>query len=280
MEKPMDLAGTTIDAVSVGGFETCIQVPSWKLCFDIGRCPPKARSLPRVLFTHAHCDHMGGIIHHTAMRDLLNMSPPEYLVPAENEADFRELLNVWRRLDRADLPCTVRPVAPGDAIELGQRRLVRVFRAVHRVPCVGYVLCEQKEKLRAEFAALSSGEIRDLRHNGVAVTERHERPVVAFCGDTTIDVVDQEELVRKAKLLILEVTFLDDRVSVDSARRHGHIHLDEVIDRADRFENETILMTHFSTRYSRKQIASILSQRLPDSLRDRVVPLLPEPPWS
>jgi ribonuclease Z len=276
----MNLAGTTIDAVSVGGFETCIQVPAWKLCFDIGRCPPKARSLPRVLFTHAHCDHMGGIIHHTAMRDLLNMPPPEYLVPAENEADFRQLLDVWRRLDRAELPCTVRPVAPGDAIDIGQRRLVRVFRSIHRVPCVGYALCQQKDKLRPEYAHLSSGEIRDLRQKGVAITERLELPEVAFCGDTTIDVVDNEELVRKARLLILEVTFLDDRVSVESARRHGHVHLDEVIARAELFENEVILMTHFSARYSGKQVAHILSKRLPDSLRDRVVPLLPEPPWT
>jgi ribonuclease Z len=276
----MDLAGTTIEAVSVGGFETCIQIPSWKLCFDIGRCPPSTKSLPRVLFTHAHCDHMGGVIHHTAMRNLLKMAPPEYWVPAENEADFRQLLEVWRRLDRADLPCEVRPVSPGDAIDIGQRRLVRVFRSVHRVPCVGYALCRQKDKLRGEYAHLSTAELRELRHQGVEITERQEWAEVAFCGDTTIDVVEQEELVRKARLLVLEVTFLDDRVSVESARRHGHVHLDEVIERAELFENQTILMTHFSTRYSRAQITDILSRRLPDSLRDRVVPLLPEPPWT
>ena len=276
----MELAGLKIDAVSVGGFETCIQVPSWKLAFDIGRCPPSARSLPRILFTHAHCDHMGGVIHHTAMRDLLNMAPPEYWVPAENERDFHQLMEVWRRLDRADLPCEIRSVAPGDCVEIAQRKCVRVFRAVHRVPCLGYALCSWKEKLKADYKHCSSAELRSLREKGVTLTDRHEQPEVAFCGDTTIDVVDHEELVRKARLLVLEVTFLDDRVSVESARKHGHIHLDEVIARAEQFDNEQILMTHFSSRYPRHQIQQILDRRLPDSLRDKVVPLLPEPPWA
>jgi ribonuclease Z len=223
---------------------------------------------------------MGGVIHHTAMRDLLNMAPPEYWVPAENEDDFRQLMDVWRRLDRADLPCEIRPMSPGDAVEIGQNRLVRAFRSIHRVPCIGYALCAKKEKLKAEFKVKSSSELRELRLKGVPITERQEWAEVAFCGDTTIDVVDNEELVRKARLLVLEVTFLDDRVSVESARKHGHVHLDEVIARADAFENEVILMTHFSSRYPRYQIEEILKRRLPEGLRERVVPLMPKAPWA
>ena len=103
---------------------------------------------------------------------------------------------------------------------------------------------------------------------------------VAFCGDTTIDVLEREEVVRRARVLILEVTFLDDRVSVENARSNGHIHLDEVIERAQLFENQAILFTHFSARYTRADIVKILAERLPDSLRDRVSMLLPEPPWA
>ena len=35
----MDLGGVNIEAISVGGLETCIQLPGAKLAFDIGRCP-------------------------------------------------------------------------------------------------------------------------------------------------------------------------------------------------------------------------------------------------
>jgi ribonuclease Z len=91
-----------------------------------------------------------------------------------------------------------------------------------------------------------------------------------------IEVVEREEVVRRAKLLILEVTFLDERVSVEECRAKGHVHLDEVCERASLFENEAILLTHFSARYGPAEVERILAQRLPASLRGRVVPFLPE----
>ena len=53
----------------------------------------------------------------------------------------------------------------------------------------------------------------------------------------------------------------------------GHIHLDEICERAELFENEAILLTHFSARYTRHEIASLLEKKLPPSLADRVTPL-------
>jgi ribonuclease Z len=103
---------------------------------------------------------------------------------------------------------------------------------------------------------------------------------VAFCGDTCIDVLEREEWARKAKILVLEVTFLDDRVSVQSARENGHVHLDEVIQRPELFENEHILFTHFSSRYTNKDIVRILDERLPEGLKQRAQPLLFAPPWA
>lgn len=271
-----DVAGIPIRAVSVGGLETCIEIPSWKLCFDIGRCPPTAPRLPRVLFTHAHCDHMGGIVHHCATRDLLKMSPPDYYVPAENERDFRDLLDVWRRLDRSDMPCRVVGVKPGDLLPLGAGRQARAFRAIHRVPTLGYALISNRRRLREDLRGLAGPEIARRRAAGETIDVGEEVTELAFCGDTMIEVVEREALVRTARVLVLEVTFLDERVDVEAARSKGHVHLDEVIERADLFENEAIVFTHFSARYGREEIARILDRRLPASLKDRVVPLLPE----
>jgi ribonuclease Z len=79
-------------------------------------------------------------------------------------------------------------------------------------------------------------------------------------------------------VLILEATFLDDLVSVRRARETGHVHLDELIERADLLQNEAIVLTHFSMRYSPAEVREILARRLPASLRDRVIPLLPAEP--
>ncbi len=272
----LELGGTEICGTSIGGLETCIELPSWKLCFDIGRCPPTSVRYPRVLFTHAHCDHLGGVIHHCATRDLLGMSPPNYCLPAEAERDFLDLLTVWRRLDRSEFPCAVQGVRPGDRVDLEKNRFARVFRSVHRVPSVGYALHTVRHRLRADLQGASREELLALRARGERLDEDWITNEVAFCGDTTIDVVDREELVRKARVLILEVTFLDDRVSVELARSKGHVHLDEVIERAEVFENEHLVFSHFSARYPRDEVRRILDRRLPAALRDRVVPFVPE----
>lgn len=275
----LDVAGVALCAVSVGGLETCIEVPGWKLCFDIGRCPPTATRLPRILFTHAHTDHMGGVVHHAAIRDLQGMKPPDYHVPAESHADFVAMFDAWRRLDRSDLPCRVHPVSPGDVVPLERDRVARAFRAVHRVPSLGWALCRLRRSLRPDLRGSSREELIARRSAGESLEAIEEVPELVFCGDTTIDVVDREPIVRRARVLVLEVTFLDDRVDVATSRAKGHVHLDEVIARADAFENEAILFTHVSIRYSAAMIRDILAARLPPSLRERVRVLLPEAPW-
>jgi ribonuclease Z len=145
------------------------------------------------------------------------------------------------------------------------------------VPCQGYALTQRRKKLRPELAGLPGAEIHRRRLAGEEVTEELETVEVAFTGDSLIEVVDREPLVRTAKLLIIEVTFLDERVSVESARSKGHIHLDEIVARADLFENEALLFTHFSARYDAADIARILDARLPPGLRERVTPLAPSP---
>ena len=113
-----------------------------------------------------------------------------------------------------------------------------------------------------------------MRARGESVAETTQDPIVAFCGDTLIDVVEREDVVRRARLLILEVTFLDERVPVADARDKGHIHLDEVCERPDLVQNEVLLFTHFSARYGAEDVRRILRQKLPASLRDRVVPFV------
>jgi ribonuclease Z len=276
MSPPLQLAGIAVDAVSVGGLLTCIQLPGFDVAFDMGRADRSAVCRSTVLFTHAHIDHMGDVAAHCATRSLLGMAPPTYLVPAENIDAFHALMDAWRALDRSELACTVLPAAPGTRHDLGRGRFAQAFRVLHRVPCLGWSIWERREKLRPELVGRSSAEIRAARERGERITDATEAPVVAFSGDTLIEAIDHEPILRQAKLLVLEVTFLDDRVSVADCRSKGHVHLDEVIDRADAFENEAILFTHTSARYGHAEALDILRRRLPPSLAGRVT-LLPPP---
>jgi len=273
MER-LELAGIEVEALSVGGIETCIHLPRMKVAFDIGRCPPEVVKVETVLFTHAHMDHMGGVAFHTSTRSLRNMRPPTYVVPRQYEAQFERLFEVWRGLDHSEMPHRTVAIDPGEEHELKNGLVARPFPALHTAPCQGYVLWSRREKLKLEFRELSGPEIAQLRQDGVEITETLETPEVAFCTDSRIEAVERVEVLRSARLLILETTFVDERVSVEECRDKGHIHLDEIADRADLFRNEAILLTHFSARYKPAEILAALDAKLPADLRRRVTPLL------
>jgi ribonuclease Z len=269
------VGGIRIEGLSVAGIETCIDLPEWKIAFDIGRVPDVAVPRGTILFTHAHMDHMGGVAWHCATRALRGLGPPTYVVGPENASNLRELFAVWRKLDRSDLPCQIAVVAPGEDFLLGPRRIARAFRSTHRVPCQGYAIVEKRTRLDPKLAGLPQAQIDAARLAGQSIVEESEVVELAFCGDTTIDVVEKQPLVREARVLVLECTFLDERVSRASARSMGHVHLDDVIERADLFQNEAIVLSHLSARYRPEEVHRILEERLPDSLRGRVVPFLP-----
>lgn len=269
-----DLADLAVEGISIGGLETCIEVPQYGLAFDIGRCPSTAPARKTVLFTHAHIDHMGGVVAHAGTRALLGMEAPTYLVPRENVQAFDELFAAWRALDGSDLPHRRVAIGPGEEYPLSRELVVTPFRSPHRAPCQGYVLASVRHKLLEELRGLPSEEIVRTRRAGRAVSREVRVPELAFTGDTNLSgVLDCPDALR-ARRLVMEVTFLDDRVSVASAREMGHIHLDEVLEHAEAFENEALLFTHFSARYRADEIVAILNARLPASLRGRVQPLL------
>jgi ribonuclease Z len=268
------VTGIEVRGLSIGGLETCIDLPRQKLCFDIGRCPREAVARPTVLFTHAHMDHMGGVAYHAATRALQRMAPPTYVVPRENAEAFADLFAVWRRLDRSELAHTLVPLSPGEEHRLPNGWVARPFRSPHRVPCQGYLLVSTRRKLRPELAGLAQEEVRERVLAGESPTVEVETPEVAFTGDTRIEVLEREPQICRARLLILEATFLDERVSVEECRDKGHVHLDELAQRANLLQNEAVLLTHFSARYTAEEVRRLIATRLPASLASRVTALV------
>jgi ribonuclease Z len=48
------------------------------------------------------------------------------------------------------------------------------------------------------------------------------------------------------------------------------MHLDDFLERADRFENELLIVGHFSTRYHPDEVRRLLDQKLPPQLKQRI----------
>ncbi|MBI5498237.1 MAG: MBL fold metallo-hydrolase [Deltaproteobacteria bacterium] len=259
---------------SVAGVETCIELPSLRVALDLGRCIKSTVACSTVLVSHGHLDHCGAVAQHAARRSLLGMEAARYVVPRPVVDAVQRVFDAHGALDGTVIPRTVVPLDPGEELALGPGRRVRAFRTDHRVVSQGYVITERRKRLRPEFAATPGPELGVLRRQGVVIEDEVTAPLLAFTGDTRMEALERDEEARRARVLVMEVSFLDDRVPVAQARELGHIHLDEVLPRADMFHNEVLVFSHFSDRYDAASVRAILAARLPEPLRDRVVPLL------
>ena len=256
-----------LEGLSVAGVETCIEVPSLRLVLDMGRCTQSAVQQPLVLLSHGHLDHMGAIALHAARRSMMHMGESTYLVPAAVAHDVQELFNAAGRLDGQVIPRRVVPLSPGEEFQIGKQRWVRPFETYHRVPSQGYTVWERRHHLRSEFHDLPGARLAELRKSGVNLEQTEDIALLSFTGDTRIEVLERTPELSRSQTLIMETTFLDERMSVEDARSTGHIHLDEVLQRAELLPRGEVVMSHFSARYSDQDVRRIVSQRLPDELR-------------
>lgn len=263
-------AGLTIEGYSRAAVQTYWRVPELKIGFDLGAQPWDFMGTATWLVTHTHLDHAACLPVYVARRRMMRMSPPTIYLPAEVLDDVRRLLHVWQRLDRGRMLCDLKGVRPGDEIDLSREHVVSVFRTAHTLPSVGFLVWERRHKLKPEYHGLPGERIRDLRLSGVAVTREVRTPLVAYTGDTSPDGLDGFPALYQAKILITELSFILPSHRKDKIHKFGHMHLDDLIERAERFDNELIICAHFSTRYHPDQVRRFLDRKLPPELRDRI----------
>lgn len=276
MVAKVNLAGLEIVGSAVSGVGTWLIVPEYRLGLDLGLTREETLPMPTVLITHSHIDHLSAVCWHADARGLMGMKRPRYVVPPSVAGPLEELFAAWDRLQGGNrFPHEIVPLGPGEELTLPRGLVVRPFETFHRSVSQGYAVWRTVRKLKPEYVGLPGEQIRKLRaEQGVEVTEQRQVLELCYTGDTTVDVLQHEE-VRTARRLIMEATFLDDRVSVEHARKLGHMHLDQLAARADELENEAILLMHFSARHGDMAIERALDNALPAEVRARVTALLP-----
>ena len=266
-------AGLAIEGVSIAGRESFYKLPAFHALLDFGRAPEDSVPYATVCLTHGHLDHAAGLAHHASRRLLDGLPPARVFVPEEASADFEGWLAFAQRLEKVDYGLHVTAARPGATFRLRNDLEMKILPGRHRVPTVGYLFSEVKHKLKEKYASLSGGEIAALRTRGVEVAERQVIPLLAYPGDCGQGVFDAAPELFAARVLLIECSFLlpEDR---DRARAYEHLHLEDFRDRAGLFQNEAIVLTHFSQRYRPAEIREAL-RLLPENLSARVIPFLP-----
>lgn len=147
---------------------------------------------------------------------------------------------------------------------------MQAVQTTHTVPSLGFIVWERRKKLKAEYQELRGDQIRDLRLAGTDVTEERRLPIVAYLGDSAPPGLDNNPAMFEARVLITEMTFVAPGHRKEKIHKFGHMHLDDYVQRADKFQNEIIIAGHLSTRYHEKQARKFVEKALPDMLGGRL----------
>jgi ribonuclease Z len=269
-EDALELGGLTLRGVTRGGIQTCVMVPELDVMFDVGGTARGQLRYGTILVTHGHQDHLGGLPYLISQRHLAGLGAPDVHMPAEIVEAFARIVASWSEIEGFDLQAKLHPHAPGDVVQIGKHTRAACVRSVHRVPSLSWIVERTTERLLPEHAGKSGPELAELRKSGAHITETHAVDLLCVTGDTQIETFDREPRVRRAKVLVHEVTAWDDRRSVEEIRAWGHTHVDEVIARAEQFEGDALVLVHRSPRHTREEAEAVVAKRFPAAVRSKV----------
>lgn len=273
-------AGLRILGHSLAGVETYVFVPELNIAFDFGRAPQELVGIDHVFLSHGHTDHSAGLVYYCAQRLFLDNEPGHIYLPEALLEPARELLRVWGRIDGQEPPAHLHAARPGEDLPVRRNLIVRPFRVNHPsrrrggvIDSLGYAAIEVRHKLRDEYLACSGQEIVELKRRGVEVTRRVELPLVTYCGDTAPGEFLSLDYVRKAQILVIECTFVEEDHQ-DRASAGAHMHLSELARILPQLENERIILTHLSRRTTIREAKRLLRSVIGDALDTRVFLLM------
>lgn len=274
----------SLDGFSISGLSTYLQLPELDFLVDVGECPLSAISLNHVFLSHAHGDHSRCLMRHHSLRKMMGVpNDAAYYIP---ESIFERAKN-WIKAEalfenvpeyKFRYPDLI-SVSAGEKINLKYRKDLYLlpFNVSHSIPTMGCTLFRYKKKLKQQYLGLNVQEIIALKNSGKEITYDVFEPLISFMGDCKTESLTENPHVFDSEVLVTECTFLDDE-DEKMANEKSHSHLNEIIRILNEVEKtakcQTIVLTHFSMKYSERHIFSSIEKKLPEFWRDKVKVLL------
>ncbi len=265
----ISLGDYSISGVSTAGIGTCLTIPQWKICLDVAQGLPFAFSMKHFLISHMHQDHASGIPYLISQKAMQSHKPPVFYFPSGMAGYMEKIMNLWSEMEGHTYDYLFKEIMPGQRKLLTGSLFLEPFETLHRVKSQGYTIYQRSKRLNKKFQGLSRLEILDLKEKGVMIEEEIFHPKVSFTGDTQIEFLDLSPQVKNAETLIMEVTYIDEKRGVESARKWGHIHFQEIWPRIAEIKSKNIIWIHLSARHSKKEVQELINKQLPDH-KDRI----------
>ena len=284
-------------------FSTWIWLGDWRVLIDAGdgatqQLGYKIRKIDTVLCTHAHRDHIGGLLQVVNQR---GEAGPFALAYPCGSRSFGELAAFALKFNPgASHQAIWHALEEGDAVETGiEGRWIQAFRTRHysddkpqNAPkSLGFHLMWRKQKVRADLRDLSQSELDELRvregnaalqvlaAQGEAPADQRERETLLqqLGREAITEPVDEKwisiggdgqplraEEVAGTQLLLHEATFLsaEDYDAEEAGEDVGHVHstVAQALQIAHEAEVENVVLYHISTRYGDADIVQAVRE--------------------
>lgn len=250
----------TITAYSTALFSTWYLINEFGVLFDCGdgACAAllqKSRKPRHVFISHADRDHLTGLLQLLQ----LNARPDLCVYYPKDCGTFPALADFCSRFDQHTSCVQWIGLDPETEIAIRDDLIVRPIENAHvpkrgKTKSLSYAVDQITRKLKPEFADLSGQQIAQIREQrgADAITEQRRQTQLVYSGDTPVETDGRYD---DAKVLIHEATFLTSaEIDANDGRRNKHSALDQVMEMVAAANVQTLVLGHFSSRYSREEI--------------------------
>ena len=251
----------TITGYSTALFSTWYFIEELGLLFDAGdgvtsSLLQKSRKIDHVFISHADRDHVTGLL----KLNQLNARDgfPKIYFP-KNARSFLSLEEFAKTFDSNVQQTIWTPIDEDAHIEIRKDLFVQSVKNHHvrtepnDVKSLGFQVYQTKSKLKEVFLGLSQTEIVQAAHKigKENMTYEIRTNILAYSGDTPVENFDRWH---NTQILIHEATFLRRNELDDSGRYNRHSNLEDVLKMASEISIDTLILGHFSSRYSTEEI--------------------------
>jgi len=250
-----------ITAYSTALFSTWINVEELNLLIDAGDgltagLLQKSRKIKHVFVTHPDRDHLNGLPQFIQLNSRSDYPIIHY---PKDSGSFPAMRQFLHKFDPHIEGAQWKGIEDGQTIKIKQGFEIDAVRNEHIIcpqgvhKSLSYKLYTTKSKLKPEFKNYTSDQIKNIAIDKGKdfLSQTIRTNIISFSGDTPVDDYSKWD---HSEILIHEATFLREDLNIPSKARNKHSTLEEVLKMVKEININTLILTHFSTRYSKEQI--------------------------